>query len=94
MSDGGKTDETSNGEMGWGQEYRLRCGKLKKGMYISYGWSGKRNRDTFCSGEGGNGEISHQVAICLLVEEWRGKEGASILECGKVKYAVGNALGS
>lgn len=30
MSDGGKTDETSNGEMGCGQEYRLRCGKLKK----------------------------------------------------------------
>lgn len=71
----------------------------ERGMFISYSWSGKRNREetqfVVERREMERFHIKWQFQQgCLLVEEWRGKEGASSLECGKVEYAVGNALGS
>lgn len=46
LSDGGSTDGTKQGEVGWGQEHRLRCRVLGKvGCLFLMDGQEKRNRE-------------------------------------------------
>lgn len=76
----------------------------ERGMFISYDGQEKKNRgEKFWSGGEGNEESLQQVSDDFsktgtkTVYLWKsGEKGGSgeLQECGKVEYAVGNALGS